>query len=199
MSQRDLIDLRRPPPSRDPKKNLLVLHSNGIDSVYLHWLKRATEHSHIAMVDIGARSIAEALSEAKRLAKLARVQGSRYDEVWILHSDEVEQGILDSAAKANVSIAASAPCFERWLLLHFEDVPAGATADEIRARLLIYLPLLDADPGDSMIQLAGRYDAARTRVARDAAVGPQTVDALVESLLASLMAFRGPGTKSPSI
>jgi len=85
---------------------------------------------------------------------------------------------------------ASVPCFELWLLLHFEDVRTPLTANEALSRLTAYLPGYSKASGDHWAETRDRLpDAERraellARTAEEGNQGPYTgVHRLVRRLL----------------
>jgi hypothetical protein len=64
---------------------------------------------------------------------------------------------------------ASVPCFELWLLLHFEDVMAPIHRNEVYARLRAHLPEYDKGQGGHFAATRHRLDAATARAAARAA------------------------------
>ena len=68
---------------------------------------------------------------------------------------------------------ASVPCFELWLLLHFEDVLAPIHRSEVYERLETYLPGYDKGQCGHWAETKGSLDAAIQRaIARAAATNP---------------------------
>lgn len=64
----------------------------------------------------------------------------------------------DERRKAPFQAIASIPCFELWLLLHFEDVLASLHRDEVYLRLKKHLPLYQK--GDK-----GLWESTKTHLA----------------------------------
>ena len=60
---------------------------------------------------------------------------------------------------------ASVPCFELWLLLHFEDVMAPIHRNEVYARLRTHLPEYDKGQGGHFAATRHRLDVAAARAA----------------------------------
>jgi hypothetical protein len=68
------------------------------------------------------------------------------DEVWcVVDVDEFDiSEALTAAAKKGVNLAISNPCFEYWLLLHFELCTAPlARYDDVQRRLTKHVPRYD--------------------------------------------------------
>ena len=87
----------------------------------------------------------------------------------------------------------SVPCFELWLLLHFEDVPAPVQRDEVYARLRAHLPGYDKGQGGHFDRTHANLGAATQRATHLAgihnahsAVDPYTDMHTLAALLISL-------------
>jgi hypothetical protein len=81
--------------------------------------------------------------EAERLARRSRDLNDRYDEVWCVF-DVDEHPLLAEAkqqALANgLDVAISNPCFELWVLLHFQDQSAHIERDRVQSLCRHYMP-----------------------------------------------------------
>lgn len=71
--------------------------------------------------------------EADRMAKSRHDDNLRYDHVWCVFDVDEHPNIADARQQARdngVRLAISNPCFELWLLLHFQDQrsPLGRSA-----------------------------------------------------------------------
>jgi len=74
-----------------------------------------------------------------------RAEGT-YDEVWCVV--DVDEFDLDKAAatarRLRIELAISNPCFEFWLLLHFEACSASMTCyGDVAKRLVKHVPAFD--------------------------------------------------------
>ncbi|MFE9813665.1 RloB family protein [Streptomyces sp. NPDC005773] len=74
------------------------------------------------------------VNEAKRLQGLEKKGGDPFDAVWcVVDVDEhasLERACIE-AGRAGIEIAISSPCFEIWLLWHFEARTKWTTAAEL--------------------------------------------------------------------
>lgn len=120
---------------------------------------RRTEPEYLALLrsfpEVRQRSALEILpcpegSQPAKLVEVAisrlaweRARGGEVDQVWCVFDVEAPDPHPDlleayrQAERAGVEVAVSNPCFELWLLLHFEDVgraPQSREACELRAR-----------------------------------------------------------------
>jgi RloB-like protein len=58
---------------------------------------------------------------------------------------------------------ASVPCFELWLLLHFEDVQTPTRRDEVYKRLKVHLPIYDKAQGGHWAKTKNKLEIAVQR------------------------------------
>jgi hypothetical protein len=73
----------------------------------------------------------------------------------------------------NFLAIASVPCFEVWLLMHFEDVHAPIHRDEVYARLKRHIADYDKGQGGHWRTTKEHFEVAAHRAdARAAATGP---------------------------
>lgn len=74
------------------------------------------------------------VSEAKRIRDLEKRGGDSYDAVWcVVDVDEhasLERACIE-AGRLGIEIAISSPCFEIWLLWHFENRAAWVDASTL--------------------------------------------------------------------
>ena len=75
----------------------------------------------------------------------------------------------DEGQRVPFLAVASVPCFELWLLLHFEDVMAPVHRNEVYARLRAHLPTYEKGQGGHFAATRGQLDAATARAAARAA------------------------------
>jgi hypothetical protein len=191
------IDLRRRAASREPKQSILVVHRGGIEGHYLHYLKRRLDHGQLSMVEVSEHlSTDAARRRAQTLAKEARLQGSAYDRVWCKVA-EADPPAHPPPRGQVVSLFGCAPCFETWLLMHFETVDPVESADSMRARLDQHLPNLTSAPRVSLDLLDGRYETARVQSARlSRSDGVLGMHDLVGSVIDSLANFQDDSAQS---
>jgi hypothetical protein len=115
----------RRPPFREPRLRLLVLCGGECtEPAYFLGLKNYLRN---AAVHVRVRRKARAPEDLVKYARLiAPVAGDEFDEVWcVVDSDEFDlEPAVALAAKLDVRLAVSNPCFELWLLLHHQDCTA---------------------------------------------------------------------------
>ncbi|MEV6735652.1 RloB family protein [Streptomyces sp. NPDC051104] len=107
------------------------------ESLAAHLNAQAVQVVSVKPVGIGRdplRVVQEA--ESRRLKEMR--DGDPYDSVWCV-VDVDEHATLPQAcrlaAKSNLGLAVSNPCFEVWLVWHFEERTAWSTASDLSERL----------------------------------------------------------------
>lgn len=104
--------------------------------------KDATLRIHM----LGSRHKSAPLKVFKRAEQYIRKQQLRKkDKVWlVLDRDTWSKEVLDTVwhrcRELRFNFAVSNPCFEYWLLLHFEAGSGVTSADNCRKKLVRYLP-----------------------------------------------------------
>jgi len=132
---------------------LVVTEGTKTEPQYFRALQ---QHLHLAATQIVVRPAdgtdprsvvrsAMALVRARSLGA-RRGEGVRYGETWVVFDSEHRLGsaeltaALDMAAAAKIHVAMSSPCFEFWLVLHFEyttQYMVNYTAAESRLKMHI--------------------------------------------------------------
>ena len=101
---------------------------------------------------------------ADHAAKAAKDENLRYDEVWCVFDidDHPQVGDAKQQARDNgIQLAISNPCFELWVLLHFQDQRKHISRAQLRAACRKYLPAYKKDL--PIEKLNPRYDQAARR------------------------------------
>ena len=131
----------RPDPTREPKKTLLISTEDEVSS--LNYLKKFVGEE--AVRERWAVSFADhAGSNPRTVAHLAKKTNNEegpFDETWLVFDTEGPQNhqriadardAVETARQLGYRTAVSNPCFEFWLILHFERF-AGTIADDSAA------------------------------------------------------------------
>jgi RloB-like protein len=112
-------------------------------------------------------------AEADREAKRERDLNLRYDEVWIVFDCDDRPGVTDVVRQAEsngLGTAFSNPCFELWLLLHFQDHYSFVTTKQAQAAVRRHVPAyvkhmeytkLEGKAGDALKRAARLESTAR--------------------------------------
>ena len=99
--------------------------------------------------------------EAQREAKRQRDVNLEYDEVWCVFDVDEHPHLteaLDQAQANGIGVALSNPCFELWILLHFQDQRAHIERHKLQSLCREHLP--DFVKVAAYSDLRDRYDAA---------------------------------------
>ncbi len=143
---RERRSLRRAAPTRSPKRKF-ILYSEGKNTEpdYFHAMRR---HLLGALVDIEVidaagvpMTIAERACERVLSMKRSRGRKSSFeegDQVWAIFDRDEHPRVPDALERCrggNVNVAFSDPCFEVWLLLHFDDFDRPDDRHQVQAIL----------------------------------------------------------------
>jgi hypothetical protein len=169
----DKRPFERARPTRDPKFRILVVCEGKLtepkylrDFQHHHRNPRVHVHVHgeVGVPMTVVQLAATERSQADRKAKAERDANLKFDEVWAVFDVDdhphLEEAI-ELAARENVKVALSNPCFELWALLHFEDQRAHIARAKLRGRLQQHMKGYDKELDFS--KLRGNYEAALAR------------------------------------
>jgi hypothetical protein len=128
--------LRRPDPEREQKKSILIaLEDEKSSRLYFEALKREVRSNRIVVIAEHAGSAPKSVIEAAKKAKNDRELmfqkdiADRFDEVWVVFDTEgpgnklrnrQARDAIEQARQLKFHTSVSNPCFEYWLILHFE-------------------------------------------------------------------------------
>ncbi len=137
--------LKRKVATRRPRKTLVVFcEGERTEPEYLDALKRQPSVRDVAAVDLRVET-GQGGSVPRTLVALATAARSRaideeaeIDEFWCVFDVEWPRnhpGLKEAVQQAranNIKLAVSNPCFELWLILHFQDHAAWLDNNEAR-------------------------------------------------------------------
>src|SRR5258708_568543 len=129
-SRRRFANAKRRRATRDPKRLfLLICEDTNSAPLYFSAVKRASGANIVIMPGAGTPEViaAKAVEEAKKRGITGTRRGqdwyAKLDQVWaVFDRDEhhhFERGV-NICADNGISVARSNPCFEIWIILHFE-------------------------------------------------------------------------------
>jgi len=143
--------LRRRVATRKPRKTFLVFcEGERTEPEYLNALKRQPSVREVAAVDLrvmpghGKAAPRNLVAIAAGARSRAIEEDAEIDEVWCVFDVEWPrnhpglQQAIGEANRNNVQVAVSNPCFELWLILHFQDHSRWLDTDQacrLRQRL----------------------------------------------------------------
>jgi len=150
-------DLRRRRPFTEPRPRLLVCCEGKVtEPSYFNGLKRQG-HNNLLHVEVKPGGLApktlvdyavDLRDEAERAAFQQKDDNLKFDEVWCVFDVDTHEHIPDAKHKAaanHVSLAISNPCFELWLLLHFQDQRAHIERHHVQSACRGHMPGYDKE------------------------------------------------------
>ncbi|QWF77061.1 RloB family protein [Amycolatopsis sp. CA-230715] len=144
MTRRENSDRRRRA-FRAPRLSLLVVcGAAATEPAYFEGLKRARRNPAVTVKVKAKPGGPEGV--VKYAAGMRDRAAGTHDEVWcVLDVDEYDLcKAVSAASRLKVNLAISNPCFEFWLLLHFEACAAPLTCyNDVEKRLRKHLPEYD--------------------------------------------------------
>jgi hypothetical protein len=135
--------LKRKVATRKPRKTLLIFcEGERTEPEYLEALKRHPSVRDVAAVDLrvetghGGSVPATLVSMAAHARRRALDDEAEIDEFWCVFDVEWPtnhpslKAAVEQARHHNIELAVSNPCFELWLILHFQDQNAWLDNDD---------------------------------------------------------------------
>ena len=185
-------DLRRRAAVRQPYERLLIVcEGEKTEPQYLREIQQAyrlaTAHVQVLHSQIGTEPLQVleyALTVFKEGDRAHGVDPGEFDRIVVVFDRDQHQTYHAALSKAAaqcgrlrndnrvavpVDVVASVPCFELWLLLHFEDVQAPLHRHEALARLKTHLHDYEKGSGGHWVATQDRLDDATQRALRLAA------------------------------
>lgn len=169
---------RRPAHRREklePRDRVLaVCEGKNTEPQYLEGLRRYCRNSLIRVKIVpGAGVPLTLVRRAKELKRDADHEAKRYgdsflayNQVWCVFDQDEHPNILealDLARRSEIQIALSNPCFELWLMLHFQERPGQLSRHEARRAMRRHITNYDKKIDFS--DYAKRYPDAVRRAA----------------------------------
>jgi len=141
----------------EPRPRVLVCCEGEVtEPSYLKGLKR---EGHNSLLDIEIKPggfapktlidyAVELKLEAELKARREKDENRRYDEVWCVFDVDAHEHVPDAKQKAGankINLAISNPCFELWLLLHFQDQRAHIERHPVQSACRDHMPRYDKE------------------------------------------------------
>ena len=132
--------LRRSPWSRVPLARFLIVCEGDVtERIYFKEVGRLERG--LVDVEIISGGVPKTLveravqrkKESEQEARRRKDQNRRYDEVWCVFDIDVHPFVAEAKQQAKdngIDVAVSNPCFELWLLLHFQERTAHIERDK---------------------------------------------------------------------
>lgn len=145
--------LRRRRPFRNPQPRILIVCEGTETEPGYFWNLRHKERSLIDL-DIKPGGVPKTLVEravylkrvAEKQSKSQRDANLQYDHVWCVFDVDEHPNVNDAKQQARdngVDLAISNPCFEIWLLLHFQDQRSHIDRFALHSECVKYLPMYE--------------------------------------------------------
>ena len=157
---------------RDPRRVIRVLTEGKVtEPSYLAEWERRNRHVRLDTKEYGMVPLSlvqQAREYQKANARLQRRgQEVDFDEIWCVFDVDQHPNLtqaINEARQSGISVALSNPCFELWLILHYEDQTANIDRSEAqsRARDLGATKGKHLEP-TNIEDLLSRYEAAKLR------------------------------------
>jgi len=186
-------DLRRHAAVRQPYERLLIVcEGEKTEPQYLREIQRAyrlaTAHVQVLHSQIGTEPLQvleHALNVFEQGDRERGVYAAEFDRIVLVFDRDEHKTYHAALAKAAaqsgrfcndngvavpVDVVPSVPCFELWLLLHFEDLYAPLHRNEVLQRLRAYLPGYEKGGGGHWATTHSRLGDATQRAQRLASV-----------------------------
>ena len=142
-------------PFRDPLPIILIVcEGEKTEPQYFSGYRRACHNPRVNIIVADEHGVPKTLVEiAKQYKTEAEEDASRekddnlaYDSVWCVFDIDEHPLVPDAKQMARdngIELAISNPCFELWLLLHFQDNPGMKDRNKIQKMLSKHVPEYD--------------------------------------------------------
>jgi hypothetical protein len=181
-------DLHRRAAVRQPYERLLIVCEGGkTEPQYLGEIRQeqrlSTAHVHVQQGGFGTEPL-QVVEFAERLFtrgdRAKGVEARAFDQVFVVFDRDQHltyDNALDKAAAldrrllndehepVSVRAIASVPCFELWLLIHFEEIHAPLHRNDVCDRLRVYLPGYSKGQSGQWARTQAQLDLAMGRAA----------------------------------
>jgi hypothetical protein len=132
-------------PQKTKKRILIISEGKKTEPNYFNSIKRQYRLSSVDVVDTKKNTGKELLQTAIELRAKAKKDRNDYDEIWIVLDRDgytKHPEVFDRVKNfPDIKIGFSSPCFEYWLLFHFEYTSAPFDdCDSSIKKLETYLP-----------------------------------------------------------
>lgn len=169
MRSRNNLGRRRA--QKDPYPRVLVVCEGEITEPHYFQDLRREWRSHLNLVACGAgvplTVVETAIAKRDRASEEARRKRDHnlvFDEVWCVFDQDEHPNVCEAfelAQRSHLKVAFSNPCFELWLLLHFQDQRSHLERGRLQAQCRELIPGFEKRvPIERVIDL---YELAKDR------------------------------------
>ncbi len=169
MSKRDALRRRRP--FRNPLPRILIVcEGTRTEPSYFNELRHTDRIPIDLEISPGGvpktlvQRAVELKTAAEKEAKTRKDENLLYDHVWCVFDIDEHLAVPDAKQQArdnDIELAISNPCFELWILLHFQDQRAHIDRAVVQRECAKYLP--DYEKKVPFAKLHPNYDEAVQR------------------------------------
>lgn len=161
--------------SAKPKRFELLILCEGTrtEDDYFTYLKRRHKSVNITVDSRGGvpMTLVERAASIKKREERdeKRGRGVAHDEIWCVFDRDEHPNFKEAVLKAaavSIGVATSIPCFELWLLLHFQEQTAHLERDEAQRALGTHAGTTSKNksiPPSVMETLYAQYELAKSR------------------------------------
>ncbi|MCZ7417054.1 RloB family protein [Streptomyces sp. WMMC897] len=205
MSRRQLRGSRRISKSKNRRlehaKILIVAEGRTTEPQYFEKFSALIRAKAVRVVSVKSVGIGRdplrVVSEAKRIREVEKKGGDPFDSTWcVVDVDEhtnLEQACIE-ARRSRIAMAISSPCFEIWLLWHFENRTAWIDS-EVLSRILRKYGFSGKNMPDKFPY--DKYQMAMTRASQCENLkvehAPPNPHSSVPDLISALLSVHGTG------
>jgi hypothetical protein len=166
--------LRRHPAFREPRARFLIVCEGEVTERHYFNDLRLRERGLVEVKIVPGGVPKTAVETAVKLkkesdsdAKRRKDANLRYDHVWCVFDIDVHPNVPEAKHQARdnaIEVAASNPCFELWLLLHFQEQTAHIERDRVAHLCREHVPGYKKKPDCEL--LTPRQEEALARAAQ---------------------------------
>lgn len=139
-------DIRRSTRTRTEHRAILVVsEGEKTEPDYFNGLARLIRKANVTVHSLSLKVVGVGDDPRRVVEEAIRRKGSSsddpFDSVWAVVDVDQHATLNEAiamASRAGVQVAVSNPCFEVWLLMHFENVRAHQSSKDLAGRLSKY-------------------------------------------------------------
>jgi hypothetical protein len=165
--RRENDSLRRRGPRREPLPRVLVVCEGEVtEREYVEYLRRTERIPINLTIRAGGttKTLVETAVRLQKEAKTSRDPNDHFDQVWCVFDVDQHPKIDDAKQQANahgIHLVISNPCFDLWILLHFEDLRKHTHRHKVQSACRKHIK--DYDKSPPCEQLFERFPEAERR------------------------------------
>ena len=149
--------LRRRGPKRDPFPRILIVCEGAVtEKEYFCYLHHAERIPIVLEIEAGGDP-KKLVERAKSLQREARDSGDPFDQVWCVFDIDDHKRIADAKQQARdngIGLIVSNPCFDLWILLHYQDLTQHTHRHKVQSLCRKHIPgYVKSPPCDKLLQL----------------------------------------------